>query len=290
MRGAMPAAMMLLLSACGSSPPAPTQPVDETLQRDSDAGQIAFQLEQPEEAIARYQDALKRAQACDDLAAIGDIGYNLAVAELEANHPDRALEVAHSTEQEVERRGGTPFAGLALVEATSLYRSRDLEAADAFAKKAAAASDTTVAARASFLRGLIADDRGDETGLAAAAAALKSASEPSLQADAVELQTRLSLRGKNFTAARQEAEQAAALRQKTLNYRGLVRALALGGEAAKRGGDAKGASDLFLRAGRSAAAQGDKVSARKWLQESASLATENSVRSAATELLEKLDG
>ncbi len=289
MRAATAAAILLGLSACGSAQQAPTGPVDEALQRESNAGQIAFQLERPEEAIARYEDALKRAQARDDLNAIGDIGFNLAVAELEANHPDRALEVARSTEQEVERRGGTPFSGLALVEATSLYRTGDREAADALARKAAAAGDKTVAARAMFLRGLIADERDDPPGLAAAAGALKSATDPSLQADAVELQARLSLRAKAYIPARREAERAAALRQKALDYRGMARALALGGEAARLGGDAATASDLFLRAGSSAAAQGDKTSARQWLQESASLATDNTVRSAAKELLKTLE-
>ena len=132
------------------------------------------------------------------------------------------------------------------------------------------------------------DDRGDEAGLAAAADALSGATDPSLQADAAELAARMALRRGNLADARQAAERAVALRQQTLDYRGLARALALGGEAAKRAGDAKAASDLYLRAGRSAAAQGDENSARRWLKEAASLATEDSVRNAATELLGKL--
>jgi tetratricopeptide (TPR) repeat protein len=281
-------AFLLCLAACGSTAELPAEPADETLQRETNAGQLAFQLERPEEAVARYQEALKRAQARDDLAAIGDLGYNLAVAELEANHPGKALEIARSTAQEEERRGRIPFSGLMLVEATALYRSGDLDAADELARKAVASTDKQAAARATFLRGLIADDRGDEAGLTAAAGALRGAADSSLQADAAELGARLSLRRKDFSGARQGAEQAAALRQKTLDYRGLARALALGGAAAKGAGDAKAASDLYLRAGRSAAAQGDKVSARKWLQESASLATEDSVRNAAKELLNGL--
>jgi tetratricopeptide (TPR) repeat protein len=211
------------------------------------------------------------------------------VAELEANHPDKALEVARSTDQEVKRRGGVPFAGLTLVEATALYRTGDLDGADELAKRAAAAGDPQAAARATFLRGLIADDHGDEAGLAAATQALKQATDPSLQADAKELAARLSLRQKSFAEAQADAEQAALLRQKTLDYRGLARALALGGEAANDAGDAKAASDLYLRAGRSAAAQGDADSARKWLEESARLATDESVRNEANELLKSLN-
>ena len=281
--------LLCCLAACGgSATDTNTDPTDETLQRQIDAGHLALQLERPEEAVARYQDALKRAQARDDLAAIGDLGYNLAVAELEANHPDKALEVARSTDQEVKRRGGVAFAGLTLVEATALYRTGDLDAADGAAKKAAASGDPDAAARATFLRGLIADDRGDEVGLISATQALKAATDPSLQADAKELAARLSLRQKSFAAAQADAGQAALLRQKTMDYRGLARALALEGEAANDAGDAKAASDLYLRAGRGAAAQGDSASARKWLEEAARLATDESVRNEANELLQNL--
>ena len=283
-------ALLCCLAACGGSvSDTKSDPTDETLQRQINAGHLAFQLERPEEAVARYQDALNRAQERDDLAAIADQGYNLAVAELEANHPDKALEVARSTDQEVKRRGGVPYAGLTLVEATALYRTGDLDTADELAKKVAASSDPQAAMRATFLRGLIADDRGDEAGLAAATQVLKAATDPSLQADAKELEARLSLRQKSFAAAREDAEQAAELRQKTLDYRGMARALAVAGEAAGDAGDAKTASDLYLRAGRSAAAQGDVDLARKWLEESARLATGDAVRNEANELLKSLN-
>jgi len=282
-------ALLCCLAACGgSAADTHSDPTDETLQRQINAGRLALQLERPEEAVARYQDALERAQERDDLAAIADQGYNLAVAELEANHPDKALEVARSTDQEVKRRGGTPFAGLTLVEATALYRTGDLDAADELAKKVTASGDSEAAARATFLGGLIADDHGDEAGLAAATQALKASTDPSLQADAKELEARLSLRQKSFAAAQEDAEHAAELRQKTLDYRGMARALAVAGEAANDAGDAKAASDLYLRAGRSAAAQGDVDLARKWLEESARLATADSVRNEANELLKSL--
>jgi tetratricopeptide (TPR) repeat protein len=280
--------IMLCLAGCGGSADTTAKPDDETLQREANAGQLAMQLERPEEAVARYQEALTRAQARDDLAAIGDLGYNLAVAELDSDHPGRALQVARSTEQELRRRGTTAFPALLLVEATALYRTGDLAAADKLARQAAAGSDKQAAARATFLSGLIADDRGDEAGLAGAADALSNATDPSLQADAAELAARMALSRGDQAGARRAAERAVTLRQQTLDYRGLARALALDGEAAKRAGDAKAASDLYLRAGRSAAAQGDATSARRWLKEAASLATEESVRSAATELLGEL--
>ncbi|WP_456305164.1 hypothetical protein, partial [Elioraea rosea] len=46
---------------------------------------------------------------------------------------------------------------------------------------------------------------------------------------------------------------------------GMARSLALGAEAAQGAGDTAGAGDLWLRAGRSAAAEGNLRDARSWL-------------------------
>jgi hypothetical protein len=79
------------------------------------------------------------------------------------------------------------------------------------------------------------------------------------------------------------------LRRETLDYRGLARVLAVGGEAANRDGDPKAAADLFWRAGRSAAAQHDVEMARLWLRQAAGLAPELPVGKAAKDLLARLD-
>jgi hypothetical protein len=86
--------------------------MDEMLQRQTHAGQLAFELERNEEAAAQYRTALSRAQARDDPDAIGDTGYNLAVAELRANAPDKALADARATRIELERRDSKPFPAL----------------------------------------------------------------------------------------------------------------------------------------------------------------------------------
>jgi hypothetical protein len=85
--------------------------------------------------------------------------------------------------------------------------------------------------------------------------------------------------------ARQQAARAAELRQTTLDYRGLARALAIEGAAAERTGNKIAAADLFLRAGRSASVQGDKTSARDWLRRAASLAPSRPVGRDAADLL-----
>jgi tetratricopeptide (TPR) repeat protein len=281
--------LLALLSGCSGSAPDPTAPLaDATLQRETNAGRLAYELERDEEAATQYRAALTRAQERDDLEAIGDIGYNLTVAELRANTPDRALADVRATRAEFERRGAEPFPALLLAEATALYRIGAVADADRAAKQIQRAADADAAARATFLRGLIADERGDEAGLSAAVDRLSGAKTQALEADFAELAARLALRRSDPVRARQQAARAAELRQQTLDYRGLARALAIEGVAAERAGD-DAAADLFLRAGRSAAAQGDKADARKWLRRATSLAPGQPVGHDAADLLRSFD-
>ena len=288
MRRLAPLVLFACVSCGGSPPPAP--PVDETLSREVHAGQLALELERAAEAAARYRVALKRAQARDDLDAIGNLGYNLAVAELQANEPQKALLAAQAARTELERRGAEPFSALLLVEATALYRTGAQGKADEIAARVEGGSNTEAAARATFLRGLIADELGNEAGLAAAAGRLQyAANTPPLQADAAELAARSALRSGAPAQARQESERAVGLRRDTLDYRGLARALAVAGESAKIAGDATVAAGFFFRAGRSAAAQGDKANARTWLQQAAALAPDRTIGDTARALLGDLD-
>jgi hypothetical protein len=278
----------LLVADCGESAPDAAPPTDETLQRETQAGRLTFKLER-DEAVARFRSALARAQERDDLDAISNTGFNLAVVELRANAPYRALADARATRMELERRGAKPFPALQLAEATALYRTGAAAEADRAAQVIQDSEDADAAARATFLRGLIADDHSDLTGLAIAADALNAAKTPQFEADAAELAARLALRRGNVGLAQQQAARAAELRQATLDYRGLARALAIEGTAVQHGGDKGAAADLFLRAGRSAAMQGDKSNARVRLGRAVSLRTGQPVGRAAVDLLRQLD-
>jgi TolA-binding protein len=68
----------------------------------------------------------------------------------------------------------------------------------------------------------------------------------------------------------------------------MARALALAGDAARMAGDKPAAADLFLRAGRSAAAQNDPETAKAWLQQAIDLSQDSAVADAAQAALETL--
>ena len=287
-------ATLLLLAACGSDATAPAVPPDPSMQQHERAGQLAYSLDRPEDAVAQYRQALIRAEARDDLPAIGDLSFNLAAAELRANRPDAALATARRARAELARRGSPGMPALDLIEATALYRIGQPAAADRLAAQLQG-GDAETGAAASFLRGLIADDQDDIAGLQAAGQALSrtgtggNAKAPAVkstqQADAAELRARLARRQGNFAEARSAALQSADLRRDLLDYRGLARALSVAADAARQSGDLPAAADLYLRAGRSAAAQGDRTQARAWLGQAIGLDQDSAITEAARQAL-----
>lgn len=291
MRAATIAALALsaaLVAGCGGSRPPPAAPNDAVMQRTSQAGNLAFSMQRPAEAAAQYQAALQRAEAADDVRAIGDYGYDLAVAELAANQPTKALLSARRTRGEVIRRGLTPFPALILVEATALYRLGNKQEADRLASVVEAGDDPAAAAAASFLRGLIADQTGNQAGLVAALARLQHPATTKESADAFELAARRDLRNGQFTTAADEAARTADLRRNDLDYRGMARALALQGAAEADSGHMNRAADLYIRAARSAAAQGDPAAARLWLKRALGFATSRALHQLAEQTLNGL--
>src|SRR4051794_30845855 len=284
--------MLALISGCGGNS-GPVVPVDSVIERYGYAGQSALALEHPRQAVEQFQLALARARERDDAEAIGDFGFNLAVAQLHAGQPEAALITAREVEAELMRRsnnlGGAALAVLRLAEAIALYRIDQPTAADAVATQIETGSDA-VSARATFLRGLIADDRVDVAGLQAAWARIAAAQEPEHQADAAELAARLALHRGDAARARAEAERAADIRRTLLDYRSLARSLALSARGAALDGDYAAAADLYLRAGRGAAAQNDKPSAKRWLNQALSLSRDPMLTRSAHMALTNLDG
>lgn len=281
---------LLSLAACGSNEAAEeSQPEDQTLARHEQAGDIASSLDRPDEAITQYEAALKQAEARDDLEQITKVSFSLAVAQLHANKPADALETTKRAAAEIERRGGAPFPPLTLAEATAHYRTGNPARADEIASALEQSASGETADGASFLRGMIADERNDEAGLRAALGRIVDQNEPVQRADRRELEARLALRQGETSGARAAALEAAAIRQEILDYRGMARALYVAALAAEQSGDTEGAADLYLRAGRSAAAQADVATARPWLQQALRLTSNPEVMEAAQTALATLD-
>jgi tetratricopeptide (TPR) repeat protein len=258
------------------------------MERHANAGQLALALEQPEQAVAQFRDALARARERDDAEAIGDLGFNLAAAQLQANQPEAALDTATGVESELARRGLAPVPALQLAEAIALYRTGRSAAADKLAAQVENTADQEAAARAAFLRGLVADDAGDIAGLRDALNRITGVSGAEHQADIEELSARLALRSGDPRIARAWAKQAADLRRELVDYRALARCLALEARAAESAGDPSVAADLYLRAGRTAAARGDAVAAKHWLMSATNLSRDPTLTQAARSILSSL--
>jgi tetratricopeptide (TPR) repeat protein len=264
---------VLLLAGC-SSTPKPAPPQDQTLARYDHAGDIAFSLEQPGQAVEQYRAALARARTRDDAGAIADAGFNLATAQLRAGHPRDALNTARTVRTELGRRGNVD-PGFDLISAVALFRLGDLPGADRIAAGLTPGKNPALENPAWFLRGLIADARHDRSGLQKAAASLTPSADP---ADVAELQSRL-------TQSAALALRAADLRRDRLDYRGMARALALAATFISNDADA---ADLYLRAGRSAASQGDVADARAWLRKAHKLAPDTALRGDVDRALREL--
>lgn len=271
----------LLLSvtqtACNSPPP-PAPPQDAALESTHKLARFALRSGNLDQAEILFGRALARAYERDDIVAIGDIGYEFALAMLRNGNPEGAAEQARAIREELQRRGISPFAELYLVEAVAEYQAGRLQPARIAARQVlnhAAPGESASIGRAFFVLGMAAADSGDEPGLAEALAGLQGASEPGLRADYLELKGRhATLYGEPETAEH-EFEAAADLRRMSEDYVGMARALAYAGSAAIQAGRKGAAADFYLRAGRSAAERKDWDKAIEWLEKATLFAGES---------------
>lgn len=276
MRAAVCLALLLVLAGCGGAPsPPPADPVDRDLVAGWRLARFAFERGQYDQAADLYEQVLERAYARDDLRAIGDVGYELAVVDLRRGEPAAAAARAERIQDELTRRGAVPFAELYLVEGIARYDEGDRDAALASANEALAAAsspDDPVVAPALHLKGTVLADRGQASELAAIVAALGEPRVDALRANRLELVGRLDLLEQRPEAALPAFRESADLRRAGEDYRAMAQALALGAQAAEaldRDGEA---ADLYFRAGRSAEVEGQTEDARRWLAAAARLA------------------
>jgi len=270
--------VVLLITAggCGSSRVVHKGPgVDENLARLNRAARIAFDNGQLEQAANLYRQALNRAYLRDDRKAVVDAQYNLAVCMLGLRSYDKALERVHQAQNELVRNEETVTADILLLEAAILFRTGKLDKAWQITDQILLASERppgTVESKTHFLRGLIADKRGDTNQLRKEINALNSFADSGLKADREELSGRLAMAEGNWEAAIEAFDHTAGLRSEGFDYRELAQALALAADACDRAGKPSGAATRYFRAGRSAALQGINQDAIQWLERAAQLA------------------
>ncbi|CUW46786.1 hypothetical protein [Novacetimonas hansenii] len=261
-------AMVLVLAGCGGGGKV-AAPTDGILSQDMETGRDAVDLGRLSVAEGQYRAAGVRALARDDVAAIGDAGYNLAVVQLDENRPQDALTTIASTRAALSVRGAqSDDTGLDLVQAGALYRLDRFDEAANSATSAVRASDPAIVEKAQLLSGIIADARGDRATLDKVAAyftQLPKTAAWSWLADAQEITARRLLAdGGNAQTAYQDAMQAVAARQTHVEYRDMARGLSVAARAAGQAGNASQAAALYLRASQSAQKEGDMQNADAW--------------------------
>ncbi len=251
---------LLLLGACGGS--IPPDPPDPTLDRLSRAALLAWRQDRPEQAADLFRQTLSRATARDEAGPIADAATGLAAAELRLGRNEAARDTAAQARADLARRGATVPEALTLAEAAALWRLGNGAGALALTRPITAGE---AAPRARFIEGLVAADARDLAALDAARAVIPDGPAPDTAADRAELDGRGALLAGDAATARARFAAAAAARQEVRDYPGLARANALGAEAAERAGEMRAAGDLWLRAGRAAASEGNARDARTWL-------------------------
>ncbi len=265
-----------VLGGCGSSQVARQGPVaDEDLERLNRAAHLAFSKGRLPQAAALFKNALERAYIRDDVKAIVDAQYNLAVCLLKMQAYDEALDLVRQAEEELSLAGRDESADLLLLKAVLFYKlGNQVDAWSISAQILAMAPQPApvVQGRTHFLRGLIAFERGAVKQLRNEIAALGQPKIPSLRADLFELQGHLAMAEHNWTAAIEAFDQGVKLRRETIEYAAMVKGLALAGKACEKAGQLKQAAIRYLRAGRSAVLQADFEGAQIWLSQAAQLA------------------
>ncbi len=274
--GLLTAVAILTVSGCGSSPPTHKGPaIDQDLERFNRAARLAFDKGRLQQAASFYRKALDRAYVRDDTAAILDAQYNLAFCLMNLQSYQEALGVVQHANTEMVLGGHGNSDDFLLLEATILYLSGDSDEAWKISDQILATltqASSVIESKTHFLRGLISSKQGDIDQLRAAIASLGQPKRPLLRADRQELLGRLAMAEHNWDAAIEAFDEATKLRREALDYRGMVKVLALAGKASEKAGRAKEASIRYLRAGRSAVLQGQFDDALKWLNRATQIA------------------
>ena len=275
--GLLTAVVILAFSACGSSPPPQRDPsIDSELVRFNRAARQAFDKGRFRQAASFYRRSLERAYVRDDTAAILDARYNLAVCLLNLQSYEEALEVVRRAKTEMALADNDKSGDFLLLEATLLHRRGNPDTAWQISDQILAdptQTSSVIQSKTHFLRGLIASERGNTDRLRASIAALGQPDQVRLRANRQELIGRLAMAEQDWQAAIDAFDRTTGLRREALDYRAMVRALVLAGQASEKAGHTREAAIRYLRAGRSVFWQDQLDEAQRWLNHAIQLAS-----------------
>jgi len=271
---------LIFFGGVGCSSPTPVQNqsgVDEEFERTNRAARMAFDNGKLQQAVGLYKQALERAYILDNVNAIVDSQYNLAVCLVRLYDYDPALERVNQSRAELTRAGRSIPADILLLEATIVHRMGKLDGAwqltDTILLDPSRLSEA-VRSKTHFLRGLIAGEWDDINQLRQEIVSLGTPSTVGLQADREELVGRLAMAQSNWNGAIEAFDRTAEYRRDDFDYSEMVNALALAAWSCEQAGKLSEASKRYLRAGRSAARQGESREALNWLSRAEKLAGE----------------
>ena len=266
----------LTAGGCGSARVVPESTrVDENLLQLNRSARIAYDNGQHEQAANLYRRALDRAYLRDDRQAVVDAQYNLAVCLLGMRSYDKALERVHQAQNELGRGDQSVSADILLLEAAILFRNGKPDRAWQITDQILSLSEKpsgAVESKTHFLRGLIADQRGDTGQLGREIDALAESDKPGRRADRKELIGRLAMAEGNWEAAIEAFDLTVKLRRENLDYGKMAQSLALAADACQQAGQPLAAAKRYFGAGRSAVQQGNHQDAKKWLDRAVALA------------------
>lgn len=267
------------MAACGGTEqPEPTR--DNPFDRTMDVADEAVYYDQLQQAEINYKKSFDYALTSDDVANIDDAGYNLAVIQLGLNNIQTALQTVVQTNNELHIRGQENSPQLDLVRAAIIYRmNRFTEAAQA-AQMAEKSKHEDIQERSYFLSALIANDQGNINTLGQYVQKLdhllvngkpKKEEEKSWKADQQELHALLFYKQGQYPQAMTAAKIAQDIRREQVEYRAMVRTLALQAQISEAMKDFVSAAQFYVRAGKSALLLKDYTDAKKYLDRATSL-------------------
>ena len=286
------AACILLLGSCQTAiPQKSVEPADERFQQFNSAARTAFHQGNIPQAESLYEESLNRAYIRDDLPAIVDAKYNLAVCRLRLGRYADALETIQSAKHIAKDNPDVFTAELWVLEAQILFRMGRMDDAWNLSEQWLTAKGNRspeTSAMMHALRGRIACRRPDTQRARAELAAMGDVTGDLLLAEQAELSGCIALLEEDWQSAIKAFEMETSLRRRALHYAGMAEALGSAGLAFEKQGDLGRAADRYLRAGRSAQLQDMHEEARAWLTRALALASRAGDQETAREARERL--